>query len=551
MDPHIRMPRVIVFEGVDGAGKSTVLASVAEALRARGRAVHRPRVGKRHRSRPARAIRDLTRDVGNLELCPRAELALYCAREAQVLAESVTPALARGEWVLLDRGLLTPVVLGAWGRGLPLADCEAMATAAGADLRVPTLTLVFDVDPRTARQRKQIAKIRAHGFRDGGRKGLAGSGFKARIRAGYRVLAARDPDLRLLVTERDEPAAVVERVLALLDGAPDEPDRDSLPWWRVGPGDADALDLAAGLDAIPEALAIYLSRRLVQARDRRALGLDREPALSAWALDPDDPARARALAGPHPDYALAGLRGQARSDDDLRWRLAARLPIAVAPTLAGIVGDEADALRRRLVAAIPGFAEPGQRRALAGGVLASLEGREDHFAAELRATLWTESDSFDRAASLRGCVGPLAARLRAELFELDPARALASLRGLPSEAADPYLERYATVAPKPVLRALHGRADASAWALREALSETGSEVVESVVGLADARSHALRQAALDAWPLGVVKSLRGLAPDDREAEACRASLREQSRGDLELRCALLRAEAAAARAQPG
>jgi dTMP kinase len=533
-------PRLIAFEGIDGAGKSTALERVADALRARGLVVHRPREGKRHRSRPARAIRDLSRDVANLDLCPRAELALYCAREAQVLAESVIPALARGEVVLLDRSLLTPVVLGCWGRGLPLADCEAMARAAGGGEPGPELTLVFDVDPRTARQRKQIGRIRSHGFREGGRKGLAGSAFKARIRAGYRALAERDPSMRLLVNERDNPEQVMARVLAILDGAPARPELDATPWWRTSV-DLDR-ELDAALDAIPEPLAVYLSHGLRRARGRREHAKLREPSLVAWCLDDSDGLREELALGDvgDPIHALSHLRRVPLAEDDLRLRCAAKAPMAVARALQGLSCRASDELRRNLVAAIPAQRDPARRQGIAGGLLESLAGREDRFAFELRSLLWSEADNFDRAASLRGCSGVKAETLRSELFELDPARALDSLRGVDARLADERLEYYAATAPKPVLRALAGRGDARAHALRERLHATGSEVVASVAGLADDRSFALRDAALDEWPRGVIASLERVNLEDPRAAACLARLRMHARDDVELHCELLR-----------
>jgi dTMP kinase len=534
--------RLIAFEGVDGAGKSTALERVAEALRERGVAVHRPRVGKRHHSRPARAIRDLSRDVGNLDLCPRAELALYCAREAQVLVESVGPALLRGETVLLDRGLLTPVVLGCWGRGLPFRDCEAMAIAARGDQPAPDLTVVFDVDPRTARQRKQIAKVRAHAFRDGGRKGLAGSAFRARIRAGYLDLAERDPSLRVLVNERDDPEHVTERVLAVLDGELPDRSRDATPWWEVDPSVDLARELDSVLDGLPEPLAIYLSRGLVLGRERRAAARRRDPSLVGWALDRTDPLREQLATAEwgDPIHALAGLRGVPLADDDVRIRRVNKAPIAVARALVGVSGRAADELRRRLVAMISAQSNPTRRQAIAGGLLESLAGREDTFAFDLRELLWPEADAFDRAAGLRGCSSARAERLRAELFEVDPARALASLRGVDPRLADHRLEHYAATAPKLVLRAIAGRGDAKARALREALLSTGAEVVESVAELADDHSFELREAALDEWPLGVVRSLSGVALDHPRAAACLVELRARARCDLELHCALLR-----------
>jgi thymidylate kinase len=69
-------PRLIAFEGVDGAGKSTALKHVAEALRAAGVRIYLPREGKEHDSRPTRMIRQLTRDPRNYTLSPQAELLL-------------------------------------------------------------------------------------------------------------------------------------------------------------------------------------------------------------------------------------------------------------------------------------------------------------------------------------------------------------------------------------------------------------------------------------------------------------------------------------------
>ena len=88
-------PRVVAFEGVDGAGKSTVINIVAEHLRRQGIPVFLPRTGKEHSSRPTRMIRRLTRDRCNLALEAMPELLLYAAREAQVLGEQVRPAIAR------------------------------------------------------------------------------------------------------------------------------------------------------------------------------------------------------------------------------------------------------------------------------------------------------------------------------------------------------------------------------------------------------------------------------------------------------------------------
>ncbi|MCA9653360.1 MAG: hypothetical protein H6712_35670 [Myxococcales bacterium] len=81
--------KVIAFEGLDGAGKSTVIPLLRRHLRQAGHSGFLPRTGGEHSSQPTRMVRDLTRDRTDIELRPRTEMALYCAREAQVLDEQV------------------------------------------------------------------------------------------------------------------------------------------------------------------------------------------------------------------------------------------------------------------------------------------------------------------------------------------------------------------------------------------------------------------------------------------------------------------------------
>ena len=70
----------IVFEGIDGSGKTTISNRVAKALRARGLRVEHAREGGRFVSSVTQAIRDMCRDARNLAMVPRAELLLYVAR---------------------------------------------------------------------------------------------------------------------------------------------------------------------------------------------------------------------------------------------------------------------------------------------------------------------------------------------------------------------------------------------------------------------------------------------------------------------------------------
>src|SRR3954469_20620940 len=101
----------IVFEGIDGSGKTTISNRVAEVLREQGATVRHVREGGRFASAVTQSIRDLCRDARNVALSPRAELLLYLAREVQLLDEALAPALSECDVVIADRFIYTADVL--------------------------------------------------------------------------------------------------------------------------------------------------------------------------------------------------------------------------------------------------------------------------------------------------------------------------------------------------------------------------------------------------------------------------------------------------------
>ena len=507
--------RVIAFEGVDGAGKSTVLERVMNHLIAKGVDIATPRVGKEHKSKPIRGIRRITRDRTNLDICPRTELLLYAAREAQVIEQNIKPALARGATVLLDRSMLTPVVLGAYGRGLELEPCEAIAAGASAGLE-PDLTIIFDVDPRTSRLRKRIEKLRSRKPRDGGRKGLAGSGFKQRIRTGYLELAQRE-QWPIVHAERGTPEQISDRVIRLIEtGELEQTPDDGRPWFEVDP----KLSFEEALATLPPVVQLYFSRRMALGRELRARMVEDEPELAIWAADLEDPLFERAWSlAPH--LALARLAGSPRAEElpARREALAADFPTEVARSLSAVAGEAADALRERLAESVPGAA------------LESLAGRSDPFAQAMRERLWKQADAYERAGSLRGCDDAKSWEWRERVLAKDPSVGLSSLVGLRGERVDELLTAFAGRAPKPVVAALAGRSDAHAHALRLELIETGREVVDSISGLDDPDSWALRRSCVERWPSTVVHSLEGLETLP-QAQELAARCREAAPGDL-------------------
>lgn len=137
--------RLVVFEGGEGAGKSTQLARLSARLRAAGVA---HQVFREPGGTPAGdRIRDLLLHV-DAPLAPTTEAALFIASRAELVAIAVKPALARGEHVLLDRFLLSTYAYQVHGRGLPEADVRA-ANRLATDGLVPDLTLMLQVPVAT------------------------------------------------------------------------------------------------------------------------------------------------------------------------------------------------------------------------------------------------------------------------------------------------------------------------------------------------------------------------------------------------------------------
>ena len=167
---------LVVFEGGEGAGKSTQLQRVAAHLAARGiphRTFREP--GSTPLGDQIRALL-LHADVAPV---PEAEAALFVASRAQLVRTELLPALARGEVVLLDRFLLSTYAYQVGGRGLAEAEVRGANRLATQGL-VPDLTLLFSLDPATG-----LARAGARGAAD--RIERADTAFHARVAAAFRA----------------------------------------------------------------------------------------------------------------------------------------------------------------------------------------------------------------------------------------------------------------------------------------------------------------------------------------------------------------------------
>jgi len=141
--------RLITIEGVDGAGKTTLAASLREELAARGLAVELVREpGGVELSERLRAL--LAEPGAHVE--PRAEALIYAAARAQLVAEALLPWLGEGTVLLLDRFSDSTLAYQGAGRGLGVQEMRNLDAFATSGLR-PDRTLLLRIDPELAAQR--------------------------------------------------------------------------------------------------------------------------------------------------------------------------------------------------------------------------------------------------------------------------------------------------------------------------------------------------------------------------------------------------------------
>lgn len=145
--------RFITFEGIDGAGKSTQIATVAAALKARGIEVVLTR--EPGGTALGETLREL---ILKQPMAPATETLLVFAARAEHLHEVIRPALARGAWVLCDRFTDATYAYQAGGRQLPAESIARLESWVHPDLQ-PDLTLLFDLPPEVAAER--LARARA------------------------------------------------------------------------------------------------------------------------------------------------------------------------------------------------------------------------------------------------------------------------------------------------------------------------------------------------------------------------------------------------------
>lgn len=206
-----RQPRLLSIEGGEGAGKSTVLRALREALVADGFEVVSTR--EPGGTPLAERIRDLLLDPAHEPAAPETELLLMFAARAQHVREVVVPALQRGAWVISDRFTDSSYAYQGAARGLEagfIAELERRVVGIE-----PGLTLLLDLGVAHGRERTR------------GRDLLGGSSpdriererdeFFERVRAGFLARAAQHPQRIRVIDASPSAEHVAGAAVAALD----------------------------------------------------------------------------------------------------------------------------------------------------------------------------------------------------------------------------------------------------------------------------------------------------------------------------------------------
>ena len=194
----------VAFEGIDGAGKSTVAEAVAAEFRAEGHEV--VTVREPGGTEVGEAIRQvLLHSHDELELW--AEALLFAAARAQLVKEIVAPLLAQGVWVFSDRSVYSSLAYQGAGRGLGIEEVRHV-NATGLQGTWPDVVVLLELDPAEGLRRQEVPD----------RIGGEGLDLQERVAAAYDALADQGQFLRvdgsrdLDLVVRDSVEAIRERL---------------------------------------------------------------------------------------------------------------------------------------------------------------------------------------------------------------------------------------------------------------------------------------------------------------------------------------------------
>lgn len=191
----------ITFEGGEGAGKTTLIESIIEELKRKGRKVVKTR--EPGGTELGEEIRKILLHGGAIS--PYAELALFLASRAQHVQQLIRPALEEGKVVLCDRFNDSSIAYQGVARGLGFEEVGDVCSFFSEGL-VPDLTLYLDLAPEVGLERASRARVQD-------RIESETLSFHQKIREGYLAIHQKDPRRLHLVNATLPPKEVFQQAM--------------------------------------------------------------------------------------------------------------------------------------------------------------------------------------------------------------------------------------------------------------------------------------------------------------------------------------------------
>jgi len=203
--------KFIVFEGLDGSGKSSLIASLETILS--NYQIEFKRTREPGGTRLGDEIRELILRTDGEAPTPRTELLLYEASRAQHIDRLIRPSLERGYWVLCDRFSASSIAFQAGGRQISEEWVELLNRFSTSDIE-PDLTILLDLSVSEAKRRREKRTLERGDSED--RIESEAEQFHDRVRQSFLKQSRSNPDKWLVLDAGKTPAQLVEELYAEL-----------------------------------------------------------------------------------------------------------------------------------------------------------------------------------------------------------------------------------------------------------------------------------------------------------------------------------------------
>lgn len=203
----------VTLEGPEGSGKSTQSRLLAEYLKSRGEDIVLTR--EPGGTAIGNQIRDILHSLANTAMEPEAELLLYSAARAQIVAEVIRPALDAGKIVLSDRYADSTIAYQGYGRQLDLELVRRVTEFATGGLK-PDLTFFIDVSVDAGLQRRKDGQARGEEWN---RMDSLSRDFYDRVHRGYKEMIRQEPERWVRIDGSEGIGSVQEALRRQMDQA--------------------------------------------------------------------------------------------------------------------------------------------------------------------------------------------------------------------------------------------------------------------------------------------------------------------------------------------